>query len=200
MLKTKMGADGAVKIAPPVDGFFDEGEVIEVAQYRWHVGLWRQWERARRGRSTREQPAGSATVFHSAANRFERVARELRSERPEDAATYLYLYGYVVECRLKARVCSEYSVGSLLRAQYEAEKQRGEPLEIMGAQGHNLELLLSLANLKGRMRDPGFQENWNYVLRWTTAWRYALPQEVRSNRDRYARAFEVVADQLAEEV
>ena len=101
--KTVMGPNGTVVLPEALHGFFYQGEAIEVAQYRLHLGLWREWQRVKQS-----LPSGGGEkvtgkhAFSSAATRFWERGRQVFDAG--DAETGLYLTGMALECRLKVLV------------------------------------------------------------------------------------------------
>ena len=86
--------------------------------------------------------------------------------------TAIYLAGYAVECRLKAKLMRKYGCDHLDDLGHELTA-RGMTREADRVFTHSLELLL---NLTGRMAvlraDAGRLKQFNTVNRWQPAWRY----------------------------
>jgi hypothetical protein len=185
MLITHMEPDGTVRLPEEVQPFFIPGDRIEVTQHQWHLGLWRGWVRPRRAAVDHVARIGRASEFERAANRLYHRAWQLQET---DVETALYLSGYGVECRLKVLICQRHHVGGLERAAYEAAKELGQEFDILGSQGHNLEVLLRLTGLQPLLyQEPEIWEAFNQVNRWSVAWRYEVPPDIkRTAADHFA--------------
>ncbi len=200
MESAQVDSEGNVQLPEQARRMFAQDgnpETVDVIVRRHRAELWRKWERVRpvapRGRPQPGKAVGREE-FEKAAKRFNTFGRELFSR---DEALALYLFGYAIECRLKALICEAQRVGSLHKAQYQLERDRGEEFDILGGQGHDLGLLLALANLHILTSNPDFQEAWvGHVNHWTVAWRYSLPKAVRASAAQYFAAFRLIWDEL----
>ena len=178
-----------LSLPEPERSLFSIDEDVEVIRYRHHLGVWRAWSRVKSGPdSSAQDKARARTTFQDAAVRHWNSALHLWSDGQVQVA--LYLCEYAVECRLKVLLCDKHGVGSLKRAQYEAEKAEGRELDIMGSRGHDLPLLLGLSGLQGMKGDPEFHEAWaGYVTHWDVSWRYEVPEVVRKSAGQYYDSF-----------
>ena len=85
----------------------------------------------------------------------------------------VYLAGYAVECILKAYIISQSGSAMSLADVVEERKQAGEQMpNILGADGHNLSLLLSLTDLEERLTTDEHKKDWGTCVKWKSTWRY----------------------------
>jgi len=110
----------------------------------------------------------------------------------------VYLAGYAIECALKAYLITrEPPAGSLARA-VELRRARGEHVpNILGADGHNLRLLLTVTGLESDLdREEARRRDWGICLKWKSTWRYdpAAPTTVQATEfiDATRRVYEWV--------
>ncbi len=106
----------------------------------------------------------------------------------------VYLAGYAVECVLKAYIISQAASAMSLAEAGEERRRAGEERRrageerrrageerrrageqvpnILGADGHDLRLLLSLTDLEERFTDNARKRDWSLCMKWKPAWRY----------------------------
>jgi hypothetical protein len=144
-----MQPDGRVELPREVRPFFALSDIIEVTQHKWFVGLWRPWSRGKDARRRAGRTGTSKTELGKAADRHHTASGYLRKPAPLSA---LYLSGYAVECRLKALICQVSGWENLEHAGYELSKRDGREYQLVGDDGHNLELLVDLAELRFELR------------------------------------------------
>ena len=85
----------------------------------------------------------------------------------------VYLAGYAVECVLKAYIISQAASAMSLAEAGEERRRAGEQVpNILGADGHDLRLLLSLTDLEERFTDNARKRDWSLCMKWKPAWRY----------------------------
>ncbi len=85
----------------------------------------------------------------------------------------VYLAGYAVECVLKAYIISQAASAMSLAEAVEERRRAGEQVpNILGADGHDLRLLLSLTDLEERFTDNARKRDWSLCMKWKPAWRY----------------------------
>ena len=121
--------------------------------------------------------------FHKAAQRRLKDARELLQTPtldPQESGAdtrhlraAVYLAGYAVECALKEYIIAHERATTLTEAT-RLRRDAGEDIpDLLGANGHNLDLLLRLTGLTGRL-DPDVRrkQDWGICLRWRSTWRY----------------------------
>ncbi len=183
---TRAGRDGLIQLPPEAADFFAEGEEIEVMQYTRHLGLWKRWQ----GRKVTR-----GTVYSTAAEKYAAIVDRLMGTDPEVA---LYLAGYIVECRLKWAVCEQWGVTYLDEAEHMIARQEGREYGLTGGGGHDLELLLRLAGNQALHSDEGFHDAWGLCMRWSTDWRYRVPQSILKGAEEHIKAFRSVDTWLKE--
>ncbi len=86
----------------------------------------------------------------------------------------IYLAGYAVECALKAYLISREPPAQSLEQvlQRWSDGGRATP-KLLGAEGHNLFLLVSLTDLELPLQsDFERKKDWGICLRWRSTWRY----------------------------
>ena len=193
--RTTMGPGGTVTLPEPQAGFFQEGEQIEVAQYRHHVALLKGWDRISEGRGAGLPLRARRSMYDAAHKRMEAAVPALEHTQPEMA---LYLAGYLVELRLKVLVCDQWGVQYLDEAQYRIARVEGTEYDLTGGHGHSLELLLQLAGCQAMLNDHKFSDAWRCVGEWNTTWRYHVPEGVRKASAHYVNSFRAVAEMLSE--
>ncbi len=80
------------------------------------------------------------------------VALEEQGAKTRHLRGAIYLAGYAIECILKAYIISQSASAMSLADAIEERRQAGEQMpNILGADGHNLRLLLSLTDLEGSL-------------------------------------------------
>ncbi len=92
----------------------------------------------------------------------------------------VYLAGHAVECVLKAYLISRQASALTLLQAVSARRAQGESLpnilsvpNILGEDGHRLDLLLTLSGLEGLLlTNKGRQQDWGICFKWKSPWRY----------------------------
>ena len=122
---------------------------------------------------------GKTDLLKAGIHRLQDARRLLEAGRLRGA---MYLAGYAVECKLKARLLEQHRVATL--AELECELQR-RTRRRSGLYVHDLNRLGSLLVGWNRLCGfPAFQRCWRVALSWKVEWRYAgehvLAQEARA--------------------
>lgn len=98
-------------------------------------------------------------------------ARSLQSQNRWRGA--MYLAGYSIECKLKARLMEMYNIDKLEQLEVEIEKRVGHPVNIFT---HSIDVLFALTGARDRLlRKPKDQIALRAYQRcntWSPAWRY----------------------------
>lgn len=85
----------------------------------------------------------------------------------------VYLAGYAVECILKVYLISQVASANSLSDAVEARRAMGEQLpNLLGAEGHRLDVLLSLTDLEAQFSDEERRQDWSLCVKWKSTWRY----------------------------
>lgn len=86
----------------------------------------------------------------------------------------MYLAGYAVECVLKAYLISHEPPAQSLAEVLKLRGERGKRIaNLLGYEGHNLVLLLSLTDLEASLdTHPERKKDWGVCLKWRSDWRY----------------------------
>jgi hypothetical protein len=80
-----------------------------------------------------------------------------------------YMGGYVIECLLKCIICSKYGEVRLEKAEVSMSRQRGRTVSL---RTHELDVLLSYANLRNSIQVEGLWEKFRIVNEWSSELRY----------------------------
>jgi hypothetical protein len=104
---------------------------------------------------------------------------ELLFENGRYSSSY-YLYGYVVECALKACISRKFEPETI-----------PDPAFVRKIYTHSFDELVGLADLRGNLRirneqDPEFYANWSAVLEWKESVRYLAVERPRADTIRNA--------------
>jgi hypothetical protein len=183
--------DGRVRLPSALASFFSVGERIEVTQHRWHLALWRAWRGARvHASDAKRTRVAVASMFERASRRYHVRSRELRRA---DTETAMYLSGYALECRLKKMICERYGCASLERAEYEHARGSGQEATLTGAQGHDLQVLATVAGVWPRLQgETEARRSFQIVSAWQVAWRYDVPRQDKAAADAFFTAVDTV--------
>lgn len=99
-------------------------------------------------------------------------ARRLYAQRRWRGA--MYLAGYSVECKLKARLIEMYGLHTLEQLELEVERRLGRPVSLFT---HSIEVLFALTGARERLlRDPkrpAALRAYQTCNAWRPAWRYS---------------------------
>ncbi len=102
-------------------------------------------------------------------------AQRLQAQRRWRGA--MYMAGYSVECRLKARLMERYDLNTLAQLDEEIERRLGHRVNVFT---HSIEVLFGLTGARDRLlRDrvhPSALRAYQWCNRWKPAWRY-MPDE-----------------------
>lgn len=135
-------------------------------------------------------------VFLAAYRRLRRDLAGLPERCPDTA---VYLAGYLLECRLKVRVCEQRQVDRLDEANAQINNEETaagrRSVDLLGRDGHNLELLWRLAGLASR--SGAWSAQLKEACRWDVAWRYQVDSGYRGN-PRAAAGFLATIEALCE--
>jgi hypothetical protein len=136
-----------------------------------------------------QYPHGGKTDQYKASIRRQADARILREQEHWRGA--MYLLGYAVECRLKARLMEIYEVNTLTDLERVlAKKFKKNTVDL---KTHSLEYLFSFTNGRERLIGPNGNDKslraFQSCNRWTPSWRYN-PKE--GNKDECIHFFEAV--------
>ena len=124
------------------------------------------------------------TQYYKAATRRLRDARALLqmpvTDTQESGAetrhlrAAIYIAGYAIECILKAHIISHSASARTLTEVLRLRRNRGETMpDLTGSDGHNLTLLLAVADLESDMKsDAARARDWNLCSQWKSTWRY----------------------------
>ena len=98
----------------------------------------------------------------------------------------MYLAGYALECALKAYLLSQ-SREKSLSSWLDARRDEGRNVpNLLGAEGHNLIVLMTLAKLEERLlNDTKRKQDWGVCAQWKSILRY----ESKLTSEVYARDF-----------
>ncbi|MBL8614457.1 MAG: hypothetical protein JNM72_02500 [Deltaproteobacteria bacterium] len=100
------------------------------------------------------------------------TARRLQAQRRWRGA--MYLAGYSVECKLKARLMEVYGLHTLEQLELEVERRLGRPVSLFT---HSIEVLFGLTGARERLlRDPkrlAALRSYQTCNAWRPAWRYS---------------------------
>lgn len=99
-----------------------------------------------------------------------------------------YICGYVLELRLKKKICE-----TLGWAGYPSTKKEFENLG--GFKTHNLEILLHLSGIEGKIRDEFFIE-WSVANRWDSEIRYSLQKKQAQVVESMLKATEILLQNI----
>jgi hypothetical protein len=92
----------------------------------------------------------------------------------------MYLGGYSVECLLKSKLMGRFGCRNLRELETELQR-RGSITAGASVFTHQLEVLLSLSQSMDRLRqNQSAWQQFNFVNRWTPAWRYGAAYHCRS--------------------
>ena len=98
-------------------------------------------------------------------------ARRLQAQRRWRGA--MYLAGYSVECRLKARLMERYHLDTLEELEEEIAGRLGRQVNVFT---HSIEALFALTGARDRLlgdsRHPTALRAFQHCNRWKPAWRY----------------------------
>ena len=118
--------------------------------------------------ATRMHSQGKTDLIKAGIHRLRDAWQLLEAGRLRGA---MYLAGYAVECKLKARLLDQHKVATL--AELERVLQRKIKRRI-GLYVHHLNALGSLLVGWNRLSGfPAFQRCWSVALSWSVGWRYA---------------------------
>ena len=85
----------------------------------------------------------------------------------------VYLAGYAVECILKVYIISQAAPATSLAGAVEARRALGEQIpNLLGAEGHRLDILLALTDLETRFVSNERKRDWSLCVKWKSTWRY----------------------------
>ena len=86
----------------------------------------------------------------------------------------VYLAGYAVEVVLKAYIISKSPPAQSLGEAVTIRRARGLNVpDLLGAEGHRLDLLLSLTDLEEKIdNDRSLKKDWVICTKWKSTWRY----------------------------
>lgn len=102
-------------------------------------------------------------------------AQRLQAQRRWRGA--MYLAGYSVECKLKARLLEMYDLNTLEQLEEEIERRLGHPVNLFT---HSIEALFGLTGARDRLlqntNHPNALRAYQRCNRWKPAWRY-MPDE-----------------------
>ena len=85
----------------------------------------------------------------------------------------VYLAGYAIECILKVYLISQVAVANTLSDVIEARRATGEQFpNILGTDGHRLDILVSLTDLEAQFGNEKRKRDWSLCVKWKSTWRY----------------------------
>ena len=96
-------------------------------------------------------------------------ARALRHEKRWRGA--MYLLGYVVECKLKARLMENHGAWTLDDLEDILSQRFGVPVHLTGKDGHNIARLVEFTEARRRM-ERNILVAYNQCAKWRVDWRY----------------------------
>lgn len=98
-------------------------------------------------------------------------ARSLQSQKRWRGA--MYLAGYSIECKLKARLMEMYDIDKLELLEEEIERKVGHRVNVFT---HSIELLFGLTGVRDRLlndpKKPSTLRSYQQCNTWRPAWRY----------------------------
>ncbi|MBM3238556.1 hypothetical protein FJZ31_19855 [Candidatus Poribacteria bacterium] len=100
-----------------------------------------------------------------------------------------YMGGYVIECLLKCIICAKYGEVRLEEAEVSMSRQRGRTISL---RTHELEVLLSYANLRNSLRVEGLWESFMIVNEWSSELRYYSGKATFEQSERFFEAVGVL--------
>lgn len=80
----------------------------------------------------------------------------------------MYLLGYALECRLKARLMEQHGVYHLNALEERLSTRLGTPVDV---RTHSIAYLLELTGANDRLRGE-IRRDYNTCVRWRVDWRY----------------------------
>jgi len=85
----------------------------------------------------------------------------------------MYLAGYSIECKLKARLMEVYNLDKLEQLEDEIKQRVGYPVDVFT---HSIEVLFGLTGARDRMlgdpKRPTALRSYHRCNAWSPAWRY----------------------------
>ncbi len=85
----------------------------------------------------------------------------------------MYLLGYAIECRIKAKLLEMYGARTLLDLEQKLSLRRGQEVNL---RTHSIEYLFEFTNARARLVGPDGNDEFLRAFQrcntWTVAWRY----------------------------
>lgn len=100
----------------------------------------------------------------------------------------MYLAGYYIECKLKARLMEMFDIWTLEDLERKLSQRTGKPIK---AFTHNIEILMTHAEALGRM-DNNARRSFAKCNRWRPEWRYDPGEGTRDECEAFIEAVEVL--------
>jgi hypothetical protein len=121
-------------------------------------------------------------------------AKELHGRKRWRAA--MYLFGYAVECGLKAKLMERYGFRHLLQLQQYLSEKTGKEVNLYT---HSLDTLMNWTEAQGRM-EPGLRVHWAVVRQWRVDWRYSPDESSKEECSQFSVAVEKVLTHIRRNV
>lgn len=100
-----------------------------------------------------------------------------------------YMGGYVIECLLKCIICSKYGEVRLEKTEASISRQRGKTVSL---RTHELDVLLSYANLRNSIQVEGLWERFIIVNEWSSELRYYSGRVTFEQSERFLEAIKAL--------
>jgi len=113
----------------------------------------------------------------------------------------MYLAGYSVECKLKARLMERYNLNTLEQLEEEIERRLGHPVNVFT---HSIEVLFGLTGARERLLQNAAHPNalraYQRCNTWKPAWRYRPDEGTEDECNAFMQAVAMFGNFVANNV